>query len=192
MSASVLGFRMHPRTRFYVYSGYVELFQKRNGYFNPNDTMPLPLHGISPSIVTYALLTRLHYVVSFGTHKASNNAVAPSSPDEDNRAPIWTRKKTSRFPRVGVATNRNTKCRSYEVSTSLQPTGVPCQLMGSLWRHISMSERHKKQKQGTGKSLLKLFSCISYLLSHPAPLTFYCHPLPSHIVVGRLITSSEK
>ena len=45
---------------FFVYSLYVELVQKRNRYFKPHDTMALLLHGISSSMVTYALPPPLH------------------------------------------------------------------------------------------------------------------------------------
>ena len=50
---------------------------KRNGHFKPHDTMTLLLHGIYPSMVTYAIPPPLHLLVAFGTHKVSTNAVAP-------------------------------------------------------------------------------------------------------------------
>ena len=60
LGASIWGFPTRPRGIFFVYSLYLELVQKRNSHFNPNDTMSLPLHGIFPSIVTYALSLPLH------------------------------------------------------------------------------------------------------------------------------------
>ena len=46
--------------RFCVSSAYPKQPQKRNRHFKPHDTMALLLHGISSSMVTYALPPPLH------------------------------------------------------------------------------------------------------------------------------------
>ena len=58
VGASIRGLPTRPRGHIFLFVAceYVELVQERNGHFNPNVTMKMPLHGIFPSIVTNALL----------------------------------------------------------------------------------------------------------------------------------------
>ena len=58
--ASAGGLPTRLRERMFVFSPYVELVQIKNRHFKPHDTMALLLHGISSSMVTYALPPPLH------------------------------------------------------------------------------------------------------------------------------------